>query len=156
MPSRFCILGLCTLQLAWLGGCQMYEMRGLVVEGGTPAVLVLQKDDPRLDQPGLESAVIELTLDPATLSPKPVGMVMTDAEGRFTARIDEIGVGFLEYELGVMTRLQAHRPLYQTLPLPRPSRRLLIVMAPGKDMSMPKRDLIGETLRFGGEPDPRR
>ena len=151
--GRFASVALITLPMV---GCQSYRLRGLVTEGPTPAVLQVKANDGRLDRTGLAEAVIELVLDPASLSPKPVGATMSDANGQFEIPIGALGAGLLEYDLYILCRLKDHEPVYQTIPLPAANRRLVIVMAPGKDALGAKKDLIGETLHLGGYPDPRR
>ncbi|MDP6058155.1 MAG: hypothetical protein QGH33_04650, partial [Pirellulaceae bacterium] len=64
-------------------GCESYRLRGLVTEGSPPSVLLVDANDAQLDRTGLAEATIELVLDPASLSPKPLGTTMSDANGQF-------------------------------------------------------------------------
>ena len=143
------------LAVAALAGCESYRLRGAVVAGEAPGVLVVKPSDVRLREVGLPGATIELVLDPASMSPKPAGAALSDARGRFDVPIKEMGAGLLEYELSILCRLKDHGPVYQTIALPGSDRRLLIVLAPGRDAPRPNEDLISETLRLGGQPDPR-
>ena len=138
------------------GGCQAHRIQGLIVQGPTPTVVIVDKDDEQLDRHGLAGAVVELTLDPNSMSPKVLGTVITDATGRFQIPIDAFGVGVLEYDLGMLCRLGDHQPVYQTMRLPASGKCVLVVMAPGRDATHEVQDLIAETLRLGGQPDPRR
>ncbi len=127
-------------------GCGEYRLRGLVVEGDTAAVLVVDDDDPRLAQHGLSGAVIELTVEPNSLRPKSLGAAMTDDHGQFDMAIDQPGAGLLEYDIGILCRLDGYRSHYETLLLPGSNRRLLIIVHEGRGVNRAKGDLLQETL----------
>ncbi len=146
------LLFTCVLTSAF--GCA-YVLEGRVIQGGHGAVVVTEPDNPNFEQRGLGDVTIELTLDPGSISPRSLGTQLTDGEGRFRFPIDAAGAGVLEYELGVLCRSKGYQTLYQTLPMPPKSRRLLIVMAPGSVPPSEAEDVIGETLRLGGQRDPR-
>ncbi|MEE9213113.1 MAG: hypothetical protein V3U29_10720 [Phycisphaeraceae bacterium] len=133
--------------LAAVSGCG-YRLRGTVLEGTTPAVLLVENDDPRLSEPGLGGAVLTLTLDPDRLSAKHLGSHQTNVNGQFDVPINEMGAGFLEYDVGLLCRLAGHRAVQHHMRLPGSNKRLLIIMAQGKDMYKPKPDILGETMRF--------
>jgi len=110
--------------------------------------MLVDHDDPRLNELGLEGAVIELTLDPASLRPRPLGAGQTDDMGRFDIPIDQAGVGVLDYQLGILCRLDGHRPVWQVVPIPPAKRRLLIMMVRGPDRRSRTGDGLNEMLKM--------
>lgn len=131
-----------------VGGCGGYHLRGTVVAGETNGVYVVDANDSRLKTMGIEQAAIELTLDPSTLNPIEAGSTTAGQGGRFDIAIDQMGAGFLEYELGVLCRKQGFSTVWETLALPGGGKRLLIVMVPGRDKYRPKEDILDETLKM--------
>lgn len=142
-----------TLALATVG-CN-YILEGKVVQGGQGMMVVADSDNPNLEQRGLSDVAIELTLDPGSISPRSLGTQLTDASGQFRFPIDATGAGLLEYELGVLCRRKDFKTLYQAMSIPPKNRRLLIVMTPGSGAAAVEEDVISETLRLGGQRDPR-
>lgn len=134
-----------------LGGCGAHQVRALVIEGSEPEVLVLSASDARFNRPGVAGISVELTVDPASMSPKTVGAALSDSQGQVQVAVDQLGAGFLEYELGVMARATGYRTLWQTVKMPSSNKRLLIVMTPGKDRFQPNQDVLHETYRMGQE-----
>ena len=145
-----------TVTLLSLPACAARTLRGVVTDGQTPAVLVVKSDDPRLVHSGLAGAVIEMTLDPASMSPSTIGTFTTGDKGTFEALLEETGVGVLEYELGILCRAAGHRSVYQTMAVPRSDRRLLIVMVPGPATDAPPENLLEDAKRIGGHGTPYR
>ena len=133
-----------------LPACAPHTIQGLVAEGRTPAVLLVRADEPRLAQIGLTGAVIELTLDPSSISPKSLGTFRADDEGRFRAALEQSGIGLLEYELGILCRAAGHRSVYQTMAVPPSDSRLLIILEPGSEKHVPPDDLMEQAKRIGG------
>lgn len=131
-----------------LVGCGGYRMQGLVVEGKTPAVLLVDKNDSRLQQEGLSGAVLEVTVDPRRMTPKPLAPVASDNQGRFEVPVSEPGAGLLEYEVLVLCRMAGYQSVTQNMPLPSGDKRLLIVLVPGRDTYTPKPDILRETLQM--------
>ena len=136
------------LSMIAVGGCAKYRLQGVVVIGDAGAVLVVDHDDPRLDQIGLSGAVLDLTMDPNSLRPTSFGPSMTDERGRFDITIDQLGAGFLEYELGILCRLNGYRSLSQNLPMPSSRRWLLVMMTKGRDTHPVGQDVLQETLEW--------
>lgn len=132
------------------GGCASYQLQGKVVEGVESSVQVVAADDPRLDEPGVPSARLTLTLDPDRLSAKPLGDGMSRGDGTFALPVDEFGAGWMEHDVGVVAQRSGYQPAMHTFRLPGGSRRLLVTLAPGDDR-LPKRrgDLLDETMRLG-------
>lgn len=129
-------------------GCTEYRLSGTVATGRLPAVLVVDNDDPRLNQLGVEGAVIELTLDPRSLRPRSLGAGQTDGTGQFDIPIDQAGAGVLDYQLGILCRLEGHQSIWQIVPMPSTKRRLLIMMAPGHNRHSPTGNRLNEVLKI--------
>jgi len=134
-----------------LGGCGAYQMRGVVIEGASSTVRVVDEDDPRLTQgQGLPMATIEVMLDPNRLSRKALPSGRSDVYGRFAIPIDEPGAGYLEYDVRVIVRRSDHDTATQALRIPGPHQRLLVTLVNGKDQYEPDPpDVMEETLKMG-------
>ena len=133
------------LAAAWSLGCSPYQIEGLVVPGGRSEVLVLDEHDQRLTAEGIAGATVALTVDPSSIDPRPIAQVVTDGEGRFVIPIDEFGAGLLEYQVAVCCRVRGYERAYQVLQMPSRRRRLLIVMAAGRDRHGQRMDILRET-----------
>ena len=131
-------------------GCASYRLQGKVIEGGTPAVLVVEKDDPRLNEPGIAGTVLEVTIDPNRLSASDAGADVSDLQGEFAIPIGEFGAGLLEYDARVIARLRGYQTTNRTIRLPGSNKRLLVILSPGQDNgSAPaKQNVIDETLKW--------
>lgn len=129
-------------------GCTEYRLGGTVATGRLPAVLVVDDNDPRLNQFGIEGAVIELTLDPTSLRPRPLGAGQTDGTGQFDIPIDQAGAGILDYQLGILCRLEGHQSVWKVVPMPSSKRRLLIIMAPGHNRHAPTGHRLNEVQKI--------
>lgn len=149
MPHRpaasLVLLGLFML----LGACAPHRVRGVVIDGPTPAISVVDAGDPRVQRGGIGGAVLEFTVDPNELSPKRLSAVATDDQGHFDIPVSELGAGFLKYELGVVCRMQGYQAATGTVPLPSSKQRLLVIMSSGRDTYRPKEDIVRETIRLG-------
>lgn len=132
-------------------GCSPYQLRGAVVEGPRPGLFIVDARDPRLTQGAMEDVSVQVTVDPDRMSPTRLPPVRTDADGRFAMPIGETGAGFLEYDAAVVARSPGYQAVTGTIKLPGQKKRLLIVMAPGRDTYRPQEDVLQETLRLGNE-----
>lgn len=133
---------------AGLAGCAGYQLQGKVIEGTTPIILIVSKDDHRLNQTGLAGATITATLDPDTLDPKPVGSAPSAGDGSFTLPVGH-GAGFLLYDAHIVVRRSGYVTAEHILPLPKKHQRLLVTLPPGRDTWKPKTDVMEETLEMG-------
>ena len=131
-----------------LPGCAAYHLRGVVVPGETPGMFALENDDTQLNRPGLDGAVLQLTLDPSAMHPKSLGSVTTDKHGKFDVPIDAIGAGMFEYELEIVCRAAGYKSQLAKMPLPSAKRQLLIRMQPGRDTGPLRPDTMQETLEM--------
>ena len=136
------------LFLLTVGGCSYY-LQGVVVAGPMGGMVVLEKDDPRLTEPGLAGATLDLSLDPAQASTKELGMHQTDDGGKFRVPVKEVGAGVLIYEIDVLCRRRGYSSVHKQMPLPGSSKRLLIIMSRGVERSRRPRDVIEESLEVG-------
>jgi len=135
-------------------GCSSYQLQGTVVQGPQSMVLVVSKDDPRLDIPGVSGASVAFTIDPRSLNANMLPPEMTDQQGRFVVDVPHLGAGMLEYELEVLCRAPGFVAAARNMKLPSASKRLLIVMSPGTDTYRQQNDILGETLEMGRQLSP--
>ncbi len=142
-------LGMVAMSLA---GCGTYQLRGKVVEGPNSMVVIVDEDDDRLNGKPVGGATIELMMDPRTLGRKALQPDNSRADGTFAITIDELGAGFLEYEFSVLARHRGNDPAYHTFMLPGRSKRLLIVLARGRDRPIdldPRARDLKKAAQFG-------
>ena len=136
-------------------GCQ-YELAGKVIWGSRPGVFAVRSDDPRLNEPGLSDASVQFIIDPQSLSPKPLPVLLSDDTGAFEVPVKEFGAGVLDYRLAVWARLHGFGDLYQQIELPKSGRTLLVVLAEGHRQIERPRTLSDESRedidRFMGNP----
>lgn len=138
MPTASCplssvgrlALGVCGLALV-SAGCSPYQLQGRVVEGGTPTVLIVDRDDPRLAGYGLPGAVVQATLDPdRPFQQIPLEPTTSDGEGYFAIPVTATGAGVLEYDVQIGATLAGHAGDFRTFRLPGAGKRVLIILAP--------------------------
>jgi len=117
-----------------LPGCGPYLLKGRVIAGDSPHVLVVPNSDTRLDEsPGIPGATISLRLDPNSLGGRELADGMTDGDGRFAIPINEFGAGLLEYEIGVRVRQRGHNTAYDVIDMPGSGLRVLVILPRGAD-----------------------
>jgi hypothetical protein len=109
--------------LLLLPACTTNAIRGVVVRGETSRITVVNNDDKRLEQPGLEGAAVDMVIDPESIDPKHLQTAITDERGHFEAPISEAGAGG--------------------------NKTLLITLAPGHDSIAPPRDILRDTIKTG-------
>ena len=143
--AAWAILGLVAMLAT---GCQ-YRLQGVVQEGSSPGVEVVDQSDPRLEPKGygLPDAVVEISVDPEAAWPKRMTPVKTDGQGRFSVPIDVFGVNWMEYKLGVLVHHPHYRPQWMVMEVPKGKQRVLVQMTPGPDVGRPGSDVIQDTLR---------
>lgn len=145
-PLRACLLLMVALLLP---ACSGYRLEGTVVQGPQPAVLVVNKNDPRLNMPGVSGAAVSVTIDPRSLSAEMLATEIADYNGRFSVDVPHMGAGVLEYEVEILCRAGGFLPSARSMKLPGSGKRLLIVMSPGTDTYKPQHDILGETIEMG-------
>ncbi len=133
---------------ATLGGCESYALRGRIVEGPVSAVTTTGANDQRLTEShGISNAVVEVILDPDRLSAKSLGLCVSETDGSFSLPVDEMGAGFLEYDIRIIARHAGYQQAIHDMMLPGEHKRLLIILTPGRDTYKPgKGNIIDETL----------
>jgi hypothetical protein len=131
-----------------LPACSQYSLRGHVIEGNSPGLIIIDADDERLTLPGLSDASIEITLDPNSLGKKQIANSRSLPTGSFDIPIDEFGAGVLRYELGALVRLHGYRATHQLFWMPPTDKRLLITLKPGTDLYVPPENPLHEAEQF--------
>ncbi len=117
-------------------GCGSYTLKGRVVAGEVSYIAVVDGDDPMLTGGvGVAGARVTLETDPERLNRKVVGTAVSAADGSIEVPFDEIGGGFLEYDAGVRVSRAGYQSAELYFELPKGSKRLLIVLAPGRDVA---------------------
>lgn len=134
--------------LLFLTGCSTYQLQGTVVQGRSPGIFVVDKDDRRLFGKAVLDSQVFATLDPDKIRPKPLQPAVADDDGRFALPISETGAGLLEYSVSLVCRAPGFQYSSATIPVPSGDKRVLIVMTPGKDTYKPKEDIAGEVEKF--------
>ena len=131
-----------------LAGCGSYKLQGVVLEGDSPRVEIVDKNDPRLEQFGVAAARLTVELDPQRLSPEMIGRGQSDGDGRFSLPIDEPGAGLLMMDVRLRVSREDFGSLQQDFELPGRGKRLVITLKPGKDdPSTGDDNLLRDTLR---------
>ena len=152
MTSRpfICVVVLAGLALG-LAACGTYELQGRVIQGESPGVEVVSRDDPRLtaEGVGVANASVRLTIDPESLGRTIVQPRNTQPDGTFRVPVDEFGAGTLEYDASLLVRKDGHEAAYGDFPLPRSSRRVLVVLPRGVDRFSEPTDPAEDLERFG-------
>lgn len=156
--TRSTIMRICTQLLLMVSllaaGCSSYQLSGTVIEGAQSAILVVNKNDKRLDLPGINSASLMFTIDPDSLNSKTLPIDISDGGGKFATPVGEPGAGFLEYDLLILCRAAGYASASRKMKLPGGNKRLLIVLSPGADGYKPKRDIVNETIDMGHQLTP--
>ncbi|MEX2673507.1 MAG: hypothetical protein WD294_15515 [Phycisphaeraceae bacterium] len=116
-----------------LTGCGSYAFQGRVIHGSNPEIVVVDRDDARLEGSGVPGASVRLTLDPESLGRKILPGQTTRPDGTFSIPVDEFGAGTLEYNAGLLVRKDGHEAAHSNFPLPRSNERVLIVLPRGND-----------------------
>ena len=119
---------------ALLGGCGGgYVLRGKVVEGSISAIVVTDREDPRLNELPVPTSTISLVLDPGRLNQEHVARGVSDLDGTFEIPVEKFGAGFLEYDFQITARHRGYEPAVREMRLPKKKKYLLIMLSPGKD-----------------------
>lgn len=124
--ARAALIALCVAPAA----CSTFQLRGKVVEGEISYIAVVEEDDPRLAEPGIHAASVELWNDPTRLNRELIGQVMSDQTGAFSIPVEEVGAGFLIYDVGVKASRPEFVPTELNFRLPPQDKRILIMLQP--------------------------
>ncbi|HBS28540.1 MAG TPA: hypothetical protein DEB06_03595 [Phycisphaerales bacterium] len=151
-----CVVGaLMALAGAAAGACSPYTVRGRVVHGDSSYLMLVDRDDPRLLEPGIPGAQMKLTLDPGKLSRKTASQQVSGADGDLALPVEEIGAGLLEFDAALIVRKRGFAPAEGFFKLPGSGQRVLVVLGPGRDEPSEEwnsgsgEDLMKEAERFG-------
>lgn len=114
-------------------GCETYKLRGRVTSGDATYIALVDDNDPRLQTgDAIAGVVLRLQTDPGKLNRKFVGQGLTDGKGEFAIPVDEVGAGFLEYDVAIDARRSGYESTESFFRLPPSDKRVLIVLRPGK------------------------
>ncbi len=117
-----------------LCACGSYTLRGRVIAGEASYIVVVDADDPALEGgPGVAGAHVTLSTDPERINREVVGSAVSGPDGYFDTPFDKVGGGFLEYDAGVRVSRSGYQSAEHFFRLPGKSKRLLVVLAPGRD-----------------------
>lgn len=137
-----------------LTGCSAYRLEGMVIDGPTPSLSVVDAFEARHEQLAMRDVVVSVTIDPSSLGAKQLPAVRTDEHGRFSVGIDEVGAGvFAEYEIELFAQAAGHRSFADRLKLPMRGKKLLVVMRIGRDTGAGSTDILRETLDWKKQMD---
>ncbi len=129
-------------------GCGQLHLRGKVLEGPEAKILIVDGDDPRLEERGVGFYGMDLTIDKQKIEERKLGHFEADSKGEFDCVIDYPLAKMLILDLTIDGRKEGYVPLMENVLVPSNSRRLLIYVKPGKDFDVHTDDIIGETLRM--------
>jgi hypothetical protein len=133
-----------------------YELQGRVIRGDYSAVIVVNADDERLSRvdDGMPGVSIHVQQDPGALNRRTLARSSSGSDGSFAIPIDLLGAGSFHYDIGVFARRKGYDPASGFFRLPPKSRRVLIVMNPGRDRDLGEEaeDLYGQYERFRDSP----
>jgi len=116
-----------------LGGCSDYQLRGRVVAGDASYIAIVDADDPALREgSGVGGATVSIATDPDRLSRKEAGTSVSLPDGSFSTTFTEPGGGLLLYDVGIRVTRAGFVPAELFSELPDRSKRLLVVLAPGR------------------------
>lgn len=133
MTLRVSSFTLLIAAMTLLVGCGSYALQGRVIHGSSPEVLIVDRDDPRLEGSGVPGASVRLTIDPDSLGRNILSPTTTRPDGTFSIPVDEFGAGILEYDAGLLVRKEGHEPAYRDFRLPGGNQRVLVVLPRGVD-----------------------
>ncbi len=145
------VFTLCMLVIAavQIGGCSGHHVRGVVLVGENSYVQIVDKNDPRLSQgEPVMGATVTSIVDPQSLDSTRLAGVTTDVSGAFSIPVENFGAGWLEYEMGVTVRRSKFAPAEGFFPLPGSGKRVLVVLAPGRDAVGDRRSAFDEDYSF--------
>lgn len=118
---------------AALTACGPHTLQGRVIEGDASYVVVVDRHDERLQNPGIEGVLLRTEIDPGRINRRTLEAQSSDSKGDFALPIDEFGAGLIELDLSVLARRRGYKSAEGVFRVPSESKRVLIVLAPGFD-----------------------
>ncbi|MGP1272656.1 MAG: hypothetical protein ACTS22_04930 [Phycisphaerales bacterium] len=123
LRALVCLLGVVLLCSV---GCAPVSIRGTVIEGEISLIAVVDKSDPRLNQPGLGDAVVVVQQ-----TGRSGAVVERDARGDGRFYVPLKGTGALSAPMGVEVRAPGYvRAIEESMPTPTKDQRLLVLLKP--------------------------
>jgi len=127
VPFRFALLAGMALLIA---SCAPYRVRGRVVSGTDSFIAVVEPHDPRLSGRGLADVELDLTINPARLSQRPLRTRLTTPTGEFSIPIRKAGIRIMHDELSLFAHAPGFDPIEGIFTRPPKGKRVLVVLAP--------------------------
>ncbi|MCK4872951.1 MAG: hypothetical protein KAS72_09520 [Phycisphaerales bacterium] len=124
-----------------LPGCAGPVLRAKVIEADVSFVLIVPRDDPRLEDPGIANVTVAITSDPNSLGRQTIGTAVTDGFGEMSMNIELPLAGLARYEIGVVARKQGYTQTTGDFLLPADNQVVLIFMRSGRDTHRSEEDL---------------
>jgi len=116
-----------------VSGCSPYALKGRVIAGDISYITIVERDDPRLSEAGIPGVRLAIMSDPLKPNRKSISNNLSDQSGNIELRVDEIGAGFLEYEVALFANREGFKRSEGFFNLPPSGKRVLVVMCPGRD-----------------------
>lgn len=143
---------LCLLCLLLLGGCgEGYVLRGKVIENGGSAITAVDREDSRMDQPGVADVQIRVYRDPGRLSQELAATGVSRPDGRFELPISAFGAGWMDEQWLIQTYRDGYSNAETVLRLPgNTNRRPVLIMLRRGEATRPsdRDDLMQELERY--------
>ena len=140
LRPRHAILPLIALLAAILPGCgEGYVLRGRVIQSEISFVTVVDASDPRLNDDtveGIPGVSLHLQMDPGKINRETITREISGPDGGFALHVSNFGAGWMEYDVGLYARKPGQTPAQHFFRLPPDSKRILIMMAPGRDQDL--------------------
>ena len=109
-----------------LGGCAPVSVRGTVISGEISLIAVVDKNDPRLEQPGIPDAKVVVR---QTGRAGAVVERSSNTDGVFSVPLE--GTGALSSPMGMVVSADGYlRANEETMPTPTKDQRLLVLLKP--------------------------
>lgn len=133
---------------ATLGGCASYSLEGRVIPGESSFVAIVDSSDTRLDTRGVSNVEIQLWTDPERPNRELIASTMSGPDGSFSIPVQEVGAGFLQYDVALVARASGYAITEHAFRLPSNSRRALVIMRPGTPGQMPEGSLFDQYRQY--------
>lgn len=122
------------ITLFGVGCSSAYTLRGKVISGNISFATVVADSDDRMEGPGIGGVSIRLVSDPDKLKREILGETVTGPDGTFAIPFQRVGAGMMLYDVGLSARRDGFAPTVSSnFRLPPESKRMLILLVPGRD-----------------------
>ncbi|MBL0928360.1 MAG: hypothetical protein IBJ11_12040 [Phycisphaerales bacterium] len=116
---------------AALAGCGSPTITGRVIDGPQPYAMLVDPDDPRLQEAGVGEATVHLVLDPNwDRKTRWLDRARTDADGRFVIEVPRAFPKFMGDQFGLQAAAEGYVGAEWYGPMPPDHKVLLMVVTP--------------------------